>query len=195
MTDRAWQRMLSGRRLNIIDPSPLDIEIEDIALGLSRVARWNGQTIGEHGYSVAQHSILVAELTAAEAPAAPVQCLLAALLHDAPEYVTSDLVTPLKHAVGASYTDIEERMARAVHTAFGLPAVLPREWRDAIDRADKLAAFVEAVHLAGFSEADDLYERFGHLFEDVDIEIQGGELHVVCLPHGLSPSLPAAGNH
>lgn len=171
MTGRAWQRMLSGRRLNIIDPSPLDVEIEDVALGLSRLSRWNGQTIGDHGYSVAQHSILVAELTVAETPSVTAQCLLAALLHDAPEYVTSDLVTPLKRAVGASYVDLEERMARAVHTAFGLPAVLPREWRDAIDRADKLAAFAEAVHLAGFSEAE-ARQVFGFRRATTEIDLE-----------------------
>jgi 5'-deoxynucleotidase YfbR-like HD superfamily hydrolase len=151
---RAWQRMLSGRRLDILDPSPLDLEIGDIALGLSRLSRWNGQTHGDHGYSVAQHSIFVAELVAVEAPTAPVHCVLAALLHDGPEYVTSDLVTPFKKAVGKSYRELEARMARAIHTAFGLPAVLPSDWQAAIDRADRLAAFIEAVHLAGFSEVE-----------------------------------------
>ena len=152
--DRAWQRMLSGRRLDILNPSPLDIEIEDIALGLSRLARWNGQTHGEHGYSVAQHSILVTELVATNSPDMPVQCLLAGLLHDGPEFVTSDLVTPFKKAVGKGYIELEARMAEAIHTAFGLPAVLPEQWRAAVDSADRLAAFLEAVHLAGFSELE-----------------------------------------
>ncbi|OAN44488.1 phosphohydrolase [Magnetospirillum moscoviense] len=152
--DRAWQRMLSGRRLDILNPSPLDIEIEDIALGLSRLARWNGQTHGEHGYSVAQHSILVTELVATNSPDMPVQCLLAGLLHDGPEFVTSDLVTPFKRAVGKGYMELEARMAEAIHTAFGLPAVLPEQWRAAVDSADRLAAFLEAVHLAGFSELE-----------------------------------------
>lgn len=151
---RAWQRMLSGRRLDILDPSPLDIEISDIALGLSRVARWNGQTVGEHGYSVAQHSILVAELFAADQPQAPSKCILAALIHDAPEYVTSDIVTPMKRAVGESYRVIEEKVARAVHLAFGLPAKLPAEWEEAVGAADRLAAHIEAVQLAGFSELE-----------------------------------------
>ena len=157
---RAWQRMLSGRCLDILAPSPLDIEIEDIALGLARIARWNGQTIGEHGYSVAQHSIFVAELAAVEDPDVPPQCLLAALLHDAPEYVCSDLVTPLKRAVGASYTEIEQRMTTAVHMAFNLPASLPPDWRLAIDRADRFAAFIEAVRLAGFPEKE-ARQQFG----------------------------------
>ena len=152
--DRAWQRMLSGRRLDILNPSPLDIEIDDIALGLSRLARWNGQTHGEHGYSVAQHSILVTELIATNSPDMPVQCLLAGLLHDGPEFVTSDLVTPFKRAVGKGYMELEARMAEAIHTAFGLPAVLPEKWRAAVDSADRLAAFLEAVHLAGFSELE-----------------------------------------
>jgi 5'-deoxynucleotidase YfbR-like HD superfamily hydrolase len=151
---RAWQRMLSGRRLDILSPSPLDIEIEDIALGLSRIARWNGQTIGEHGYSVAQHSILVAELVAYDSPKLPAKGVLAALLHDAPEYVTADLVTPFKSAVGDAYRALEERVAKAVHLAFKLPPTLPSPWADAINAADKLAACIEATRLAGFSESE-----------------------------------------
>ena len=151
---RAWQRMLSGRRLDILAPSPLDIEIEDIALGLARIARWNGQTIGKHGYSVAQHSIMVAELVATDYPSMPVKCLLAALLHDAPEYVTSDLVSPFKAAVGDAYCALESRVAQAVHLAFSLPAVLPGTWQDAIDQADRMAACLEATALAGFTEAE-----------------------------------------
>jgi 5'-deoxynucleotidase YfbR-like HD superfamily hydrolase len=142
--------MLSGRRLDILDPSPLDIEIEDIALGLSRVARWNGQTIGEHGFSVAQHSILVVDLMKAADPKLPAPALLAGLLHDAPEYVTSDLITPFKRAVGQPYYEIEDKVARAVHLAFGLPPILPEPWGKAVTTADRTAAFAEAVQLAGF---------------------------------------------
>ena len=68
-TRRAWQRMLSGRRLDLIDPSPLDVEIGDIAHGLARVARWNGQTKGPEIFSVAQHSLLVEALFSAGVPA------------------------------------------------------------------------------------------------------------------------------
>jgi len=151
---RAWQLMRSGRRLDILSPSPMDIEIGDIALGLSRVSRWNGQTVGEHGYSVAQHSIMVAELVATDNPALPQKCLLAALLHDAPEFVTSDLITPFKNAVGDAYRQLEDRVAQAVHLAFNLPAVLPGTWQDAINQADKMAACLEAVALAGFGEEE-----------------------------------------
>jgi len=145
--------MLSGRRLDIVDPSPLDVEVADIALGLSRVARWNGQTVGDHGFSVAQHCVLVVELMAAD-PAIAASCLLAGLLHDAPEYVCSDLVTPFKTAIGGIYRELEGRVARAVHLAFGLPAELPADWEAAITRADRLAARIEAVRLAGFTEAE-----------------------------------------
>ena len=151
---RAWQRMLSGRRLDLLDPSPLDVEIEDIALGLSRVARWNGQTTGRHGFSVAQHSLLVVDLVAAGRPPASDRMLLAALLHDAGEYVTSDLITPFKAAVGPAYKDVERRLERAVYLRFGLPAELPANWRRRIKRADKVAAFVEATALAGFTVAE-----------------------------------------
>ena len=148
---RAWQRMLSGRRLDLLDPSPLDIEIADIALGLSRVARWNGQTTGDHGFSVAQHSLLVVDLVVEANRRLPRQARLAALLHDAPEYVTSDLITPFKAAIGDRYKGIEHRVAEAVHLRFGLPARLPPEWEAAIKRADGTAAYIEAVQLAGFS--------------------------------------------
>jgi len=151
---RAWQRMLSGRRLDILDPSPLDIEIDDIALGLSRVARWNGQTVGDYGFSVAQHAVLVVDLMWQRNPTLPNSVVLAGLLHDAPEYVTSDLITPFKQAIGSAYVDIEGKMTQAVHLAFGLPAILPDEWTTEIKQADHTSAFLEAVQLAGFEEAD-----------------------------------------
>ncbi|SEH31165.1 YfbR-like 5'-deoxynucleotidase [Magnetospirillum fulvum] len=151
---RAWQRMLSGRRLDILDPSPLDIEIEDIALGLSRVARWNGQTVGEHGFSVAQHCLVVVELMVAADPKLPRAARLAGLLHDAAEYVTSDLITPFKRAVGRPYDEIEAKVAEAVHLAFGLPPRVPEAWESAIRAADRAAAFAEAVQLAGFALAE-----------------------------------------
>ena len=151
---RAWQRMLSGRRLDILDPSPPDIEIDDIALGLSRVARWNGQTVGDYGFSVAQHAVLVVDLMWQRNPTLPNSVVLAGLLHDAPEYVTSDLITPFKQAIGSAYVDIEGKMTQAVHLAFGLPAILPDEWTTEIKQADHTSAFLEAVQLAGFEEAD-----------------------------------------
>lgn len=151
---RAWQRMLSGRRLDLLDPSALDVEIEDVALGLSRVARWNGQTLGEHAFSVAQHSVLVLDILHQRRPAAPRPLRLAALLHDASEYVTSDLITPFKSALGSEYKEVEKRVQRAVNQRFGLPAETPAEWMRIIKAADRAAAFLEAVELAGFSEAE-----------------------------------------
>ncbi|MDX2102876.1 MAG: HD family hydrolase [Alphaproteobacteria bacterium] len=150
-TPRAWQRMLSGRRLNLLDPSPLDVEVEDIALGLSRVARWNGQTTGAYPFTVAQHSLVVLALVEAIKPLPARLMRLAALLHDASEYVTSDLITPFKAAVGPGYKEVERRIEGAVHVRFGLPPTLPEEWRRQIKQADKDAAFLEAVQLAGFS--------------------------------------------
>ncbi len=151
---RAWQRMLSGRRLDLLDPSPLDVEIEDIAHGLSRVARWNGQTSGEWSFSVAQHSLLVEDLVGHFKPGAPPPLRLAALLHDAPEYVIGDLITPFKAAVGLDYKDLEDRLLRAIHLRFGLPAIFPATARKLIKRADRAAAYLEATHLAGFAEAE-----------------------------------------
>lgn len=151
---RAWQRMLSGRRLDLLDPSPLDVEVEDVALGLSRVARWNGQTLGDHAFSVAQHSVLVLDLLEERRASAPRPLLLAALLHDASEYVTSDLITPFKAALGPDYRAVEQRVQRAVNLRFGLPGELPAKWRRIIKATDRVAAFVEAVELAGFTEPE-----------------------------------------
>jgi len=147
---RAWQRMLSGRRLDLLDPSPADIEIEDIAHGLARVARWNGQTLGDHAFSVAQHALLVTDIVAALKPDAEPRWLLAALLHDAPEYVIGDLISPFKAAVGLDYKAFETRLLQAIHLRFGLPPVLPGPVAADIKQADRVAAYYEATVLAGF---------------------------------------------
>ncbi len=151
---RAWQRMLSGRRLNLLDPSPVDIEIEDIAHGLSRVARWNGQTTGTFAFSVAQHCVLVEGLLDGESPVLGHPWRLAALLHDAPEYVIGDMISPFKGAIGIDYKRIEHALQEAIHIRFGLPARLPAEITRLIKRADHAAAYSEAVDLAGFTEAE-----------------------------------------
>jgi len=151
---RAWQRMLSGRRLDLLDPSPFDIEIADIAHGLARVARWNGQTKGAHAFSVAQHCVLAEAIALALKPNFSAKFRLAALLHDAPEYVIGDLITPFKAAMGQSYKVFEERIQRAIHIRFGLPPVLPPSAAQIIKKADKIAAYYEATQLAGFSASD-----------------------------------------
>ena len=152
---RAWQRMLSGRRLNILEPSPLDIEIDDIAHGLSRLARWNGQTRGKYTFSVAQHSILVEKIMHINFSKLPNYWRLACLLHDGPEYVTSDLITPLKSALGSEYRNIEENLQKAIHIRFGLPAILPEEISRSIKLADKMAAWIEACLLYTSDAADE----------------------------------------
>lgn len=158
---RAWQRMLSGRRLDLLDPTPMDIEVEDIAHGLAFVARWNGQTRGDFAYSVAEHSILVTDIHARLAPNGPAKWQLAALLHDAPEYVIGDMISPVKAAVGPGYGALDDRLTAAIHLRFGLPAVLPKSVKTLIKRADKISAWLEATQLAGFdpAEAD---KFFGH---------------------------------
>ena len=160
---RAWQRMLSGRRLDLLDPTPLDIEIEDIAHGLSFVARWNGQTIGDWPYSVAEHSLLVEEIFARANPGISARWKLAALLHDAPEYVIGDMISPVKTAIGPGYGALDERLTAAVHLRFGLPAVLPAAIKKEIKKADRLSAWHEAVQIAGFShgEADRFFGTVG----------------------------------
>ena len=151
---RAWQRMLSGRRLDLLDPTPMDIEIEDIAHGLAFVARWNGQTDGDFAYSVAEHSLLVEELFARLNPGVAPKWRLAALLHDAPEYVIGDMISPVKASVGPGYEALDERLAAAIHIRFGLPATTPAPIKKQIKKADRISAWMEAVEIAGFTEAE-----------------------------------------
>lgn len=173
-SSRAWQRMLSGRRLNLLDPSPLDIEIEDIAQGLSRVARWNGQTSGDWAFSVAQHSLLVEDLVRRLKPGTTEDWLLVALLHDAPEYVVGDIITPFKSAIGPDYKALEKRLLSAVHLRFGLPAVTARELARDIKKADRAAAYLEATQLAGFAP-----KEAKRLFGDA---VEGESIRLVPMP-------------
>jgi hypothetical protein len=158
---RAWQRMLSGRRLDLLDPSPSDIDIQDIAHGLARVARWNGQTVGDHAFSVAQHALLVEQITSELEPAWARSWRLAALLHDAPEYVIGDLISPFKAAVGLDYKAFEVKLLDTIHRRFGLPRALPDAVAARIKSADRIAAYHEATVLAGFSleEADQFFGK------------------------------------
>lgn len=172
---RAWQRMLSGRRLDLLDPSPLDIEIEDIAHGLSFVARWNGQTEGDFAYSVAEHSLLVEQIYGLIQPKAPTKWRLAALLHDAPEYVIGDMISPVKAAVGPDYGVLDDRLTAAIHIRFGLPAVLPAMIKKQIKRADIVSAWLEATQIAGFTEpeADKLFGKpDASLIKGLDIHLR-----------------------
>ena len=153
---RAWQRMLSGRRLDLLDPSPLDIEIADIAHGLARVARWNGQTNGAHIFSVAQHTLLVDAIARRQDGAIDGRLALAILLHDAPEFVIGDMITPFKAIIGDAYKAVEQRLQAAIHLRFGLPPVMPAEARRVIKAADAGAAFLEATLLAGFATEEAL---------------------------------------
>jgi 5'-deoxynucleotidase YfbR-like HD superfamily hydrolase len=150
---RAWQRMQSGRRLDLLDPSPLDIEIEDIAHGLARVARWNGQTSGAHIFSVAQHTLLV-DAIARRRSSLDVRARLAILLHDAPEYVIGDMISPFKAVIGDSYKAVEARLLAAIHLRFGLPPQRSKEIEQIVKAADRGAAFLEATRLAGFDHAE-----------------------------------------
>jgi 5'-deoxynucleotidase YfbR-like HD superfamily hydrolase len=171
--ERAWQRMLSGRRLDLLQPSPLDVEIEDISQGLSRVARWNGQTVGEHAFSVAQHSLLVLDIGLRLKPSLSAEDQLAVLLHDGPEYVVGDMISPFKAVVGGDYKSVEARLQEAINIRFSLPVSLPASFKKFIKKADTIAAYYEAVQLAGFSE-NEARQYFGR-------------------PHGVTPDgLPLA---
>jgi 5'-deoxynucleotidase YfbR-like HD superfamily hydrolase len=163
--------MLSGRRLDLLDPSPMDIEIEDIAHGLARVARWNGQTVGAHAFSVAQHSVVVEEIVAHIRPGIEPKWRLAALLHDASEYVIGDMISPFKTALGVDYKVFEERLETAIHVRFGLPAKAPQPIKTLIKAADRACAFFEATQLAGFAEPEAL-EFFGQPPPGYDLRIE-----------------------
>ncbi|MFM8820793.1 MAG: YfbR-like 5'-deoxynucleotidase [Phenylobacterium sp.] len=162
--------MLSGRRLDLLDPSPLDIEIEDIAHGLARVARWNGQTSGEHAFSVAQHSLVVEEICVHLKPDLDPRWRLAALLHDASEYVIGDMISPFKAALGYDYKAFEHRLEQAIHIRFGLPARTPPDIRKLIKAADRTCAFFEAVQLAGFGPEESV-SLFGNPPAGLNIDI------------------------
>ena len=158
---RAWQRMLSGRRLDLLDPSPLDVEIEDIARGLARVARWNGQTEGPHAFSVAQHTMLVDRILRITNPDLGARDRLAVMLHDAPEYVIGDLISPFKILLGDEYREIEARLLAAIHRRFGLKYPVAARLKARIKSGDRSAAYFEATALAGFEEAEAV-KFFGH---------------------------------
>ena len=159
-TNRAWQRMLSGRRLDLLNPSPIDIEIEDIAHGLSRVARWNGQTTGAYPFSVAQHSLLVESIAAETGPEMAPGWRLAILLHDAPEYVIGDMISPFKNALALDYKSFEDNLQRAIHIRFGLAPLIDPNLKKLIKDADRQAAWLEATALAGFTQ-DEAIKIFG----------------------------------
>lgn len=172
---RAWQRMLSGRRLDLLDPTPVDIEIEDIAHGLAFVARWNGQTFGDYPYSVAEHSLLVETLFTRLCPTATAAEQLTALLHDAPEYVIGDMISPVKAAVGPGYGALDDRLAAAIHIRFGLPAITPAKLKKQIKKADRISAWMEATQIAGFTrpEADKFFGAPDlDLIADLDIVLR-----------------------
>lgn len=152
--------MLSGRRLDILDPSPVDVELSDIAHGLARVARWNGQTLGDYPFSVAQHSVLVFELFRAASPDAAPQAQMQALLHDAPEYVMGDIISPFKAAMGGNYKNVENRLLSAIYLRFSLSATMPAAVSKLVKKADQEAAYFEATHLAGF-ESEEARKLFG----------------------------------
>lgn len=171
---RVWQRMLSGRRLDLIDPSPVDVEIEDIAHGLARVARWNGQTKGPHAYSVAQHSVFVEALASALMPDLSAQARAMVLLHDAPEYVVGDMISPFKAVLGGDYKSVEQRLLAAIHLRFGLPPSAPKPVAVITKQADRIAAWYEATMLAGFGreEADQFFGAPPRLPLDVALYLQ-----------------------
>jgi len=117
--------------------------------------------MGDYAYSVAEHSLLVEEIFSHQNPDVPAKWQLAALLHDAPEYVIGDMISPVKAAVGPGYGVLDDRLTAAIHLRFGLPAQIPSTVKKRIKRADKLSAWLEAIQIAGFSkdEADKFFGK------------------------------------
>jgi hypothetical protein len=156
---RAWVRMPSGKRLDLLSPTPFDWDDADLALGLARTYRWGGHSAWPLPLSVAQHSITVMLLRRAAAfaststPLAPI-IELRELLHDAEEGLLGfDAVSPLKPFLGAGFRDLTRRLEQAIFIRYGLPAWTPAEHKRH-KRADRLAAASEAVHVAGWSEQE-----------------------------------------
>ena len=168
---RAWQRMLSGRRLDLLDPSPFDIELDDIAHGLARVARWNGQTLGEHAFSVAEHSLLVLEFFDQFKPNASQIERKCALLHDASEYVIGDMISPFKAALSLDYRQFEDQLTHAIHLRFQLPSPISPSLKKLIKQADLASAHIEATQLAGFSDQE-AAQFFGALELEFDRQLK-----------------------
>ena len=180
-TARAWQRMLSGRRLDLLDPSPLDVELTDIAHGLARVARWNGQTIGDHAFSVAQHCVAVEQIAHLLKPTLEAHWRLTILLHDAPEYVIGDMISPFKNVMGGQYRHVEERLHHAIQRAFHLPPEVPGLITKLAKKADLISAYLEAIHLAGFNK-EEATKIFGKPAQLTQIQLDDLAQHIEPLP-------------
>ena len=138
----------------MLDPSPLDIEIGDIAHGLARVARWNGQTKGDHALSVAQHSLLVEDIASRLLDRPNQTEQLFALLHDAAEYVIGDMISPFKAVMGGNYKEVEIRLEAAINIWAGLKPHPPAKLKKTIKQADRQVAYMEATQLAGFGDKE-----------------------------------------
>jgi uncharacterized protein len=175
---RAWVRLPSGKRLDLLNPTPFDWEDEDLALGLARTYRWGGHSAWPLPLSVAQHSLLVLALhrrrahSAANAPAE-----LRELLHDADEGLLGfDCLSPVKPILGQAYRTLTERLEKAIALRYGLPPWTAAE-KKAHKQADQLAAASEAVHVAGWAESEvrrTLRISFAALSNDPLREIYGG---------------------
>ncbi len=76
------------------------------------------------------------------------------MLHDAPEYVIGDMISPFKAVLGGDYKVVEKRLLAAIHLRFGLPPEMADDITQAIKAADRGAAYLEATELAGFAQAE-----------------------------------------
>jgi uncharacterized protein len=149
---RAWVRLLSGKRLDLLNPTPFDWEDEDLALGLARTYRWGGHSAWPLPLSVAQHSLFVLQLRRQRFPdAKDARADLRELLHDADEGLLGfDSISPLKPFLGEAYHDLVARLQTAIGVRYGLPAWTAKEKR-IHKEADRIAAATEAVRVVGWT--------------------------------------------
>ena len=175
---RAWVRLLSGKRLDLLDPTPFDWEDKDLALGLARTYRWGGHSAWPLPLSVAQHSLFVLCLRRLWFPAArDPRADLRELLHDADEGLLGfDCISVLKPFLGDAYRQLTTRLAAVIALRYNLPAWTTKEQRSH-KKADRIAAASEAVHVVGWTEAEVrnvLHIPFKPLAKDPLVDIYGG---------------------
>jgi len=154
-THRAWRRLPSTRRIDLMNPDPDAWTDRDLACLMSRTARWAGESSWQETLSVAQHSLMVLELMRLTAPV-PMTAAeeLRELLHDAEEgFLGFDPISPLKQAFGDPFRQVADRLLTCIFTRYGVT-----DWdAEAYARhklADRTAAAGEAVHCVGWSPSE-----------------------------------------
>ncbi len=174
---RAWVRLPSGKRLDLLHPTPFDWDDADLAVGLARTYRWGGHSAWPLPLSVAQHSLLVLAMHRQGARRTDPAAEHRELLHDADEGLLGfDCISVVKPFLGASFRALTADLQRAVALRYGIKAFAPAE-RKAHKRADRVAAASEAVHVVGWTREEvrtTLRIPFEPLADDPLVAVYGG---------------------